>query len=65
MGDLGQATPGKDESQQQVRPLQSTSGQSSTRRDENSLEEPDPMDDEEALYKRFSKPCPVYLAYDE
>ncbi|UQC84683.1 uncharacterized protein CLUP02_10179 [Colletotrichum lupini] len=65
MGDLGQATPGKDESQQQARPPQSTSGQSSTRRDENSLEEPDPMDDEEALYKRFSKPCPVYLTYVE
>lgn len=65
MGDLGQATPGKDESRQQVRPLQSTSGQSSTRRDENSLEEPDPMDDEEALYKRFSKPYSVHLIHVE
>ncbi|KAL0777684.1 hypothetical protein CaCOL14_005337 [Colletotrichum acutatum] len=59
MGDLGQATPGKDESQQKVRPPQPTSVRSSTRRDENSLEETDPVDDEEALYKRFSRP-PTY-----
>ncbi|OHE95261.1 hypothetical protein CORC01_09406 [Colletotrichum orchidophilum] len=59
MGDLGRATQQKGESRQQIRPLQSTSGQSSTRCDENSLEEPDPMDDEDALYKRFSRP-PTY-----
>ncbi|KZL68008.1 MCM2/3/5 family protein [Colletotrichum tofieldiae] len=59
MGDLGCAVPSKDDSRHESRPMGWASMQSPPRRGDHPVEEPDQLDDDDMLYKRFSRP-PTY-----
>ncbi|KAK1981166.1 hypothetical protein LZ30DRAFT_750235 [Colletotrichum cereale] len=59
MGDLGRATPSKDESQQHSIPIAAESMQSQLRQEGRFGDEPGRVDDNEMINKRFSQP-PTY-----